>query len=144
MSEPRPKVTDEMIRAAAESVVREYLPDVDMDASVDAICRQYRRHMDGYDLSMRLRQWEGWDVTRDEMESLDAVDSRVSDALREAEKQWFAAAPFDPPFPVGTTITQGLITGIYEYGPARYLVKKPGMPEGSSLIINFENAKVAA
>lgn len=140
MSEPRPTVTDEMIRAAVQSVAEKMMTG-DVESAVEAICRQYQHPMDGFDLAMNLKQWEYWDVTRNEMEDLDAIENRISEALREAEKQWFSANPVEPPFPIGTKTTRGVITGIYEYGPACYLVQEPGQPDNRKLIVKFEDAK---
>lgn len=142
---PRPKVTDEMIRDVASTVLKKIYP-ADSDTAIENaaadIVRHYSYPMDGYELALELNRY-GWDVSRDEMEELDAVDWHIRDALKEAEEQWFAASPMEPPFPIGAEITRGLITGIYEYGPARYLVKEPGKSDSSRLIVKFEDARAA-
>ena len=49
--QPRPTVTDEMIREAVLSVVLE-MSVGDVESTVDSVCRQYRHPMDGFDLAM--------------------------------------------------------------------------------------------
>lgn len=144
MTAPRPTVTDEMIRAAVLSVVSEMAVG-DPESAADSVCRQYRHPMDGFDLAMELKQWESWDISRDEMEELDAIESRIGEAFRDAEKAWGAANPMLPPLPIGTKTTRGTIAGIYEYQPAYYMVKgNDCQQDGRFLLLKFEDARSAA
>lgn len=69
------------------------------------------------------------------------MDSIVSELQSAAEKKWFSENDIQPPLPIGTRIKQGVIAGIYEHGPAMYLVKEDGCTkDGRHLIIKFENA----
>lgn len=146
MSEARPEITDEMVRDVATTVLKKIYPadpDGAIESAADDLVRHYRYPMDGYELALELNRY-GWDVSRDEMEELDGIDRGVRERLKEAEAAWFAANPVEPPFPIGTKITHGLITGIYEYEPARYLVKVPGTPDSQRRIIKFEDARESA
>ncbi|MEN5036715.1 hypothetical protein [Pseudomonas sp. TWI929] len=49
----------------------------------------------------------------------------------------------EPPFAIGDSIKQGLITGISDYTPACFEVKLEGQSETTRLIIKFEDAKAA-
>ena len=146
MNTPRPTITDEMILEAAMKVVpqvigRNAAPE-DIANAAESIVRVYNYPMDGYELAKELDSREYWDIKRDDVDQLDAMDTIVDRALREAEKAWFAATPVEPPFPVGTRITCGVIAGIYEYQPAYYRVKEDGCQNPTRfLLVKFENAK---
>lgn len=141
---PRPQVSEDMIRRAAEAVV----PNLNIDAgtplfesSVDDIVKEYRHPMDGYDLAKMLDKWQGWDTDREDMETLDEVNGYVSEYLKEAEKAWVEAWNIQPPYPIGTRIKEGVIAGIYEYSVATYEVKENGCThEGRFLLVKFEKA----
>lgn len=133
---PRPTVTESMIQEAASEVVEKV-----SDISVMDIVRHYRHPMDGYDLAMKLNMYEGFDISREEMETLDEVESCVRHTLKEAEKAWFEAYDIQPPYPIGTRIKQGVIAGISDYDVATYEVKENGCTQdGRYLLIKFENA----
>lgn len=149
MNVPRPKVTDEIIRAAIMQVAPKLAgndpTDADIASVADSIQRVYRRYMDGFELAKELDRYESWDATREDADELDSVDMFVGRALREAEKQWFAANPVEPPLPIGAKTTRGVIASIYEYQPAYYCVKEEGCDVPSRfLLIKFEDAREAA
>lgn len=136
----RPTVTDEMIREAAMQVAEVYYPDF-KDAAVEAILRQYSYPMDGYELAKQLDRWESWDTTRDDVDAMDEIDDKVERRLRDAVGVWGQAFPMEPPFPLGTRITRGVIDHIYEHQPAVYAVKEDGCTSASRfLLIKFEDA----
>jgi hypothetical protein len=147
MTEPRPQVDDAMELEAATIVAAK----IGNGATPESIAEHYQYLMDGYELAKRLDRYEGWDTTREEMESLDEMGYLVSSALSKAEKEWFERTNPQPPLEVGTVIRLrdgiGAITGIYKYGPAKYLVKPDGQDDATSgqrrIIINFEDAKAA-
>lgn len=145
LTQPRPTVTDEMIRLATLKLAPRFTSSDDpreVESVVNAIVEQYRHPMDGFELALQLSKYEGWDVTRDEMEELDSISYDIRVALAAAEKAWFASNQIEPPFPVGTEITRGTIASIYEHGPAKYCVKERGCTqEGRFLLIDFEDAK---
>lgn len=133
---PRPIVTEAMIQEAASEVVQKvsYI-------SVMDIVSHYRHPMDGYDLAMKLNMYEGCDVSREDMETLDEVESYVRHALKEAEKAWFETYDIQPPLPIGARIKQGVIAGICDHYVATYEVKENGCTQdGRYLLIKFENA----
>ncbi len=131
----RPTASKEIILAAAQIVATK------INADAETIAQYFRPHMDGYELAKELDKWASWDTTRDEMEDLDEVGHLVDEAVREAEKAWFAENDIQPPLPVGARIKEGLITGIYDYTPASYLVKTDDCTDDSRRrIIRFEDA----
>ena len=132
----RPEVTEEMIRHAATEVAQK------LDGDVDSIVEVYRHPMDGYELAKRLERESYWDISRDEMETLDEVEMSVSAAQRKAEREWFESNDIQPPFPVGTRIREGVITGIYDHMPAYYKVKEDGCTDPNrSRLIKYEDAE---
>lgn len=135
-SPPRPRVAESMIQEAASEVVQRVSGIRVMD-----IVSHYRHPMDGYDLAMKLNMYEGFDVSREEMETLDEVESYVRHSLKEAEKAWFETYDIQPPYPIGTRIKQGVIAGISDYDVATYEVKENGCTQdGRYLLIKFESA----
>ena len=132
----RPQVTEDMIQQAADVVA----PKLEADA--ESIVQAYSHPMDGYELAKALERECLWDVSRDDMEMLDEVESIVSSLYRNAEKEWFDSNDIQPPLPVGTEIKQGVIKGIYEYMPAYYKVKEHGCDDPSRhLLIKYEDAE---
>ena len=141
----RPTATKELIRSALIVFAEKnsYTQD-----EADAIAEEYSLHDDGFDLTKKLEKWQDWDCTRDDMDKLDEVSSCVRDALKAAEQAWFSENDIQPPFPNGTLIKQGLITGVSPYDVAVFHVKEPGHDDEvdgwSRLCIKFEDAEVAA
>lgn len=136
---PRPTADKATILEACK-VVAEKLNGAD----AETIAQHYRRHMDGFELAKELDKYAYWDTTREDMEALDEVDALVDRAERKAVKAWAEEHNPQPPLPIGTRITQGVITGIYDYEPATYRVKEDGCTNDSrSLLIKFENAVAA-
>lgn len=135
---PRPRADKAMILVAC-SVVAEKI-----NADAATIAEHYRRHMDGFELAKELDKYAYWDTTRDDMEALDEVDYLVNRAEELAVKAWAEEFKPEPPIPVGTRIKEGVITGIYDYTPATYLVKEDGCTDDSRhRIIKFEDALAA-
>lgn len=135
----RPSITEEMKLEAAKQVAARL-----GDADAETIAKTWQPLMDGYELARELDKQFYWDLTRDEMEELDDMQSIVDDLLGEAEKKWFEQNDIKPPLPIGTPIKQGVITGIDEYGVARYLVQETGCNNPNrKLIIKFEDAEAA-
>ena len=131
----RPKVTKEMILDAATKVAER------LDGDAETIAEYYEHPMDGYQLAKELDRHAYWDLTMSDVEELDGMSGIVNSLLANAEKQWFAENDIQPPLPIGSTITQGVIDGIYQHAPARYLVKETGdTQEGRFLIVKFEDA----
>ncbi len=135
----RPKITKEMILEAAKQVA-ENLEDGD----AESIAENYEHPMDGYQLARELDRNTHWDLTMSDVEELDCMHGIVDRLHGEAEKKWFAENDIPPPLPIGATIKEGVIDGIYEHAPARYKVKETGCTTaGRFLIVKFENAVAA-
>lgn len=143
--EPRPQVDDAMELEAAK-VVAARMGVSDIDDTAESIAAEYSYPMDGFELAKKLDRWQNWDTTRSDMDELDALDSLVSKALADAEKRWFERNQPQPVLEVGARIqwrgVTGEITGIYEHGPAKYLVKPDNSTIGDGrYIVNFEDAQ---
>ena len=135
----RPKVTKEMVLEAAAKVAE------CLDGDAETIAKNYRHPMDGYQLARELDRHEYWDLTMDDVEELDRMGGIIDSLLADAEKKWFSENDIQPPIPIGATIREGVIDGIYQHAPARYLVKEHGCAQdGRFLIVMFENAVQAS
>ncbi len=131
----RPTVTKEMILEAATKIAER------IDGEAETIAEYYEHPMDGYQLAKELDRNAYWDLTMSDVEELDDMSGIVDSLLAKAEKQWFAENDIQPPLQIGSTIKQGVINGIYEHAPARYLVKETGCTQkGRFLIVKFEDA----
>lgn len=132
----RPKISREIVIKAAERIAD------DVGVSAATIANYYRNGMDGYELARALESYEVCDMTMHEAEALDCMDMHVSELLAAAEKKWAEDYNIQPPLPIGAKIAQGVISGISEYGAAKYLVKENGCTqENRWLLVNFENAQ---
>ena len=157
MSE-RPKITNsEIRRAAAEKIVAQLIEDSHLEAdqceeSVCDIVRYAGVNDDGYEIAKSLDDRAFWSCNFQIAETLDAYGSYLRDSLREAEKEWFAVAALEPPFPIGSRVKfggrdeSGEITGIYEYGAGKFLVAVDGDADAntsrqSRRIVNFEDCR---
>ena len=134
----RPTVTHAMILEAATQVAKR------VDGDAETIAEHFRPHMDGYELARELDRYYGWDLNMSDVEELDCMSSIVDELQREAEKTWFADNNIQPPLPIGTRITEGVIEAVDEYSPGKYLVKENGCTQqGRWLLVNFEEAEAA-
>lgn len=156
MTDPRPTTaTPEMRRAAASQVVENlikngHLEASDRIASIDDIVKHGIGWMDGYELAKKLDDYCRWDCNFEMAEELDSYGSLVDYEIRKAEKAWAQRVRPEPPHPVGARIRTkrgepGVITGIYEHEPAKYLVRMDDTTEQqertqSRRIVNFEDA----
>lgn len=137
----RPAVSEEMVEKVARELVGR-MEDIDEDQAVKDIVDTYRHPMDGFELVTSLIKWEGWHATRDEMDILDEMDSRVRKEHKKACKVWAEENDIQPPYSIDTEIQEGVIKGICKYDVARYLVKEHGcQQEGRHRLINFEDAR---
>lgn len=132
---PRPTVTDKMIEQAAKTVAAK------VDIRSEDIIRVYRHSMDGFELAIELKD-NCIDVDRSDMYELDEMERLVSEELTKAEKEWFTANDIQPPYPIGTRVTEGVIEHIDNYRVGHYLVRKWDTPPEvkSWLVIKFEKA----
>lgn len=134
---PRPRADKAMILECAKVVADK------LNADAETLVEHYHRHMDGFDPCMELAKWASWDMKRDDVDTLDELDYLVDEAERAAVKAWFEEHKPQPPFAIGDTIKEGVITGISTYSLACFEVKVDGQPDNSRRIIKFEDAKAA-
>ncbi|MFG0924852.1 hypothetical protein ACF8SB_03960 [Pseudomonas sp. CJQ_8] len=124
---PRPTATKEMILECCKPIAEK------LEADAETLAQHYSRHMDGFDLCIELAKWAGWDMQRDDIDTLDELGHMVDEAERKAVKAWFEEHNPQPPFAIGDSIKQGLITGISSYSLACFEVKVEGQPDTSRL-----------
>jgi len=151
----RPKFSPIIARLAASSVVDRLIRDGHLEEdtredSLEDIAKYARPHMDGYEIAKALDDYASWCIDFQICETLDGFSHEVRSQLDMAERAWVAATNPQPPLAMGSRVQlsrgeTGVITGIYEYGAAKYLVKVDGDPRGeapqeSRRIINFEDA----
>jgi hypothetical protein len=138
-------ITDAMAQAAADEIATElvaYEPDLgdanEVAADILWVTR-FSRQMDGYEIASDLERSRHWSPDFGMAEILDGFGSACFDKLREAEKQWGAENPMEPPHPIGTSVTTrhgaGPIERINEYGVHSYIV----LVDGHHLVIPFED-----
>lgn len=89
-------------------------------------CASY--HRDGFKIAKELEDRCYWECDSVMVEIFDGYESTL-DRMRD---EWLKETTqgIEPPFPIGTRVTwngyEGEITGIYEYRPVSYLIKKDG------------------
>lgn len=141
MSTPRPVVTNDMIREAAKPVAEA------LDGDLESIVSQYTHPMDGYELAKDLENYCCWEVSRQQLDELDEVEGNVNVLLLAAEKRWAEENNIQPPFPIGAMTTIGVITDVFEYRPATYLIKVHGQIDSpisrSRRVVKFEDVVLA-
>lgn len=137
----RPKVTKEMIAAAAKKLATEN--GWDTNQATD-LAKVYRSHIDGYELAKELESRCCWDITVMDVDALDCMDSEVREIHRAACLAWVREHDIQPPLPIGTMTPKGEITGIYEHDAACYLIRENGETnESRRLIVRFEEVRAA-
>jgi hypothetical protein len=134
----RPKVTEETIRRAVQKMAKRHRWS---DQEVDDIVNCFDQYDDGYELAKKLESECCWGITAMLVEDLDCVSSEVDREHRQDCIEWAKANDIQPPLPVGTQITQGLITGINSYSPATYEVQRPNDPPTTKALVRFEDAR---
>lgn len=138
----RPTATREIILKIAADVAIELGESADCaediaDAYMDC-------GPDGFRMAKEL-DFNGWDLSAGDIETLDGMQWDVSRTVTELEKAWVEENNIQPQLEIGTAIKEGVITGIYEHQPAYYMVKERGCTnDGRHLLIKFENAQEVA
>jgi hypothetical protein len=135
----RPVITVELIKMATESFCAEHNFNEEMIAEVYFSVYP----ADGFELALALINECGWDVSREDMETLDQIEYLVRDELKQREKRWAADNNITPPLEIGTMTTLGEITGIYSFGVARYEIKLHDQDDSIRFIrqiVKFEDA----
>jgi hypothetical protein len=133
----RPKITKELVAAAVAEIATE------TGIPAETIAAAYSRYMDGYQLARELERYH-WidDLTMAEVDALDRAGFAVDRAQQKAEEEWVIQNNIQPKLKVGDVIDKGVISGISERSPARYLVKENGCTQkGRFLLVNFEDAE---
>ena len=137
----RPQVTKEMISEAAKALCKRNHWDDDQAADIASV---YEHHMDGYELAKALEDDCCWAIRVTDVDTLDCMSSKVDDLHRAACRKWADENNIQPPLPVGTMLTIGEITGIYEHAAASYLVNVHGNTDPNRRrIVRFEDAVAA-
>jgi len=138
MKMERPKVTHEMVLAAAQNLALENKWDAVMAGELADV---YESHMDGYELAKELESSYSWDISVMDVEALDYMDCEVRNIHRDACLSWVLETNIQPPLPIGTMTTRGEITGISTHDAASYLIRENGETnESRRLIVRFEDA----
>lgn len=131
----RPIITREMVLAAAREVGGHIGGEW-----AERIADSFRPDMDGYTLARAIDTWG--ELTMDDVEELDQIPFLAAQAQTEAEKQWVKDNNIQPKLADGTVLRQGVIAGVCEHSPARYMVKAHGcVEEGRFLLVKFEDAE---
>jgi hypothetical protein len=134
----RPAITSELVLKALAGKC------VGFSFTAEQFVSQYSRFKDSYEIARDMDRRYSCDLSREDLDDIDDMIGHVDNYHREVVKQWFAENDIQPPYAIGSTLTRGLITGIYEYEPATYLVKEPGCTNPTrSLLIKFEDAVLA-
>ena len=135
----RPKITHEMVLAAAQNLALENKWDA---VKAGELADVYEAHMDGYELAKELESSYSWDISVMDVEALDYMDCEVRNIHLAACLTWVRESDIQPPLPIGTMTTRGEITGISTHGAAEYLIRENGETnESRRLIVRFEDAQ---
>ena len=138
----RPKVTRELIAAAATAFCAREGWDAEQAADLARVCNN--AYMDGYELAKDLDSMCGWSPTAQDVETLDNFGCDLREEYRQVCIAWARVNNVQPPIPVGTITTQGEITGIYAHDGACYEIRKPGDTDPTRrYIVRFEDAREA-
>lgn len=155
----RPKTaTEEIKTAAATEVAQEllkcgHLEDSELGQAIKDLCNMSCND-DGYEIAKELDDRYYWDCRMEMVDVLDGYGWAVRKRIEAAEKSWAEDNNITPPIPVGSRVTMerrgesGTITGVYEYGAAKYLIAIDGdkgakEPTRRRSIVNFEDVIAA-
>lgn len=149
MSErPRALTADKKL-AVARDVATElekcgYIEKHEVDAHASDIAKCARAYMDGYRLAKELDNRCYWDCSFDMAEVLNGWSYAYERALDKEQKAWAEREGISPTLAVGARVKIasgecGEISGVYEHGAAKYLVKIDGTTDTSRRVINFED-----
>lgn len=135
----RPKLDEEMIKAAARKLVGGNA--VFDEFHFEEIADQYYYGIDGYELAKKLDDHYYWDICVEMVSELDCMDGIVRDIWQEKQREWVKEFNIQPTLENGTHITKGIIDGVSTYHAACYCVKEYGCEkENRYLIVKFEDA----
>ena len=131
---------------AAKLVANGDLAIGERDRAAGDIARHLGRLMDGYELTKRLDDREGWNCSFEIVEELNAVGSLIEDEIEGAAKAWIEDNKIVPPLPVGARVSTrwghetitGTIHEVYPYRAGKYSIKRDDGRTGFALV-NFED-----
>lgn len=141
----RPKATAEILLKAGQAIEEELSQHINWKGRCKGLATALAKisgaqHMNGYKLAKHLESDDSlYNIDMDAVEILDNFGAEVDELVQEQETQWAHDNNVQPPHPIGTVLTIGTITGIYEYSPALYKVDE-GKGENCLLLIKYENA----
>lgn len=97
--------------------------------------------VDGFEIA-KVLDAQGWNLDANDVTELNDLHDHVKMAVDRLCKAWVEENDIQPPLPVGTEISEGIITGFSKYHPASYEVKMHGCTaESRRRIIHYEDAK---
>lgn len=138
MSQPRPKITDEIRLEAARRLCE------GTHFEPEHVAKVYWGFMDGFELAKALED-EGYEIKTSDVETLDSMSHYIHAVHKEECWKWVKENNIQPEYPVGTRLTRGIIEDISEYNPAYYKVKEYGCTEKSRrILVRFEDAELDA
>ena len=152
--EPRPRTLmlehrhEVALKLAGELAEAKLIGSRDIDEyAYDLAGLNLGRWADGYAVMKALENGHDREGSFAAAEILDGYSSSYGAALDRQQALWAERNNIQPPLPIGTSVVfgprmgreQGRITGIYEHGPAKYLVRIEGEPGNSRRILNFED-----
>lgn len=139
MTPPRPTITMDLILEAARAFCAPYgMGEAEAHDLASAYASGVRC---GFKLGVALDR-KGWDIDAPMVDDLDGFDVDVRKRHRDLCRTWAAQHDIQPPYPIGTMLVQGEITGISTHDPAHYEVRCPGDPEDRRVLIPFEAARL--
>lgn len=145
----RPKFNEEIRMEAARETAEDIAEHCgrewqDVDNMAASLAKYARSYMDGYELAKELDSYARWDCNFEVCEYLDSHSHRLSTASERHQKEWAEAHGIEPAYSIGARVRvrdeAGVIDGIYEYGPAKYLILMDGETGTSRRIVSFEDA----
>ncbi len=133
----RPTITANLIESVASAITNE----VRIDART--IAKAYSVHFDGYELA---RELEGYHyvpaLSLNQVRRLDELIVLVNQELKRVETGWIIKNNIHPKLNTGDVLKRGVVVGVCEDLPARYLVKEHGCnKEGRYIRVRFEDAE---
>lgn len=116
-------------------------PDGNEEDTIELLIKHGNTRINGYDLAKAMDD-DYWGISPNAeiVECLDGFSSALERARDNEIKRWIEREGITPPLAVGTRVVwqsykgiqSGEITGIYEYSPAKYMIKVDGDVEANT------------
>lgn len=142
----RPTATPEILLKAGQEIEEELAQWGNWATQCHGLGKELARitdgpNMNGYELAKHLeRMCVLTDIDAEAVEVLDDFGPTVDQLVTTLGKRWERTHKVQPPHPIGTVLTVGTITGICEYHPAAFLVKRPNDDSSARRVVEYENA----